>query len=151
MIASYCITFCNAKDVKMKKNQDRSEDMPRITTTTNVYLNKERKYRMFVEMQRAIEMIPHEKGEFLMADFKDEAFMLFGENPSDPCVSVELNILQKVYDMTEEKIIEDVLVRLSKIVSEYCSVPEDHVFAFCRNAVLWTNQGVNIVGNLLDI
>ena len=125
--------------------------MPRITTTTNVYLNKERKYRMFVEMQKAIERIPCEKGEFLMADFQDESFLLFGENPSEPCVSLEFNILQEVYDKTDPAILEETLLRLESIVSEYCCVPKERVFSFYRNAVLWTNQGVNILGNLVKI
>lgn len=123
--------------------------MPRITTTTNVYLNKERKYRMFVEMQQAVEMIPGEKGEFLMADFKDESFMLFGTDASDPCVSVEFNILDAVYDMTDPKILEDTLIRIADIVSEYCCVPKERVFAYYRNSPLWVNSGVNIWGNLL--
>ena len=64
----------------MRTGQEERK-MPRITTTTNIYLNRERKYRMFVEMQKAVEIIPFEKGDFLMADFQDESFMLFGENP----------------------------------------------------------------------
>lgn len=125
--------------------------MPRITTTTNVYLNKERKYRMYVDMQKVIEMIPNEKGAFLMADFKDESFMLFGENPSEPCVAVELNILDKVAEMIDPKLIEEVLIRLAEIAGEYCCVPQDRVFAYCRNSSIWTCCGVNIVGNLLKI
>lgn len=125
--------------------------MPRITTTTNVFLNKERKYRMYVEMQQAIEMIPFEKGEFLMADFQDESFMLFGENPSDPCVAIELNLLDKAYDLTNPAVIEKVLIRLGEIAAEYCCVSNKQVFTYCRNSSMWTNQGVNIVGNLLKI
>lgn len=125
--------------------------MPRITTTTNVYMNKERKYRMYVDMQKAIELIPGEKGEFLMADFKDESFVLFGENASEACVSVEINILDKVYEMTDDQILESVLVRLSEIASEYCCVPQDRIFTYFRNAQMWTANGMNIVGNLLKI
>ena len=106
---------------------------------------------MFVEMQKAIERIPCEKGEFLMADFQDESFLLFGENPSEPCVSLEFNILQEVYDKTDPAILEETLLRLESIVSEYCCVPKERVFSFYRNAVLWTNQGVNILGNLVKI
>lgn len=53
--------------------------MPRITAKTNVFLNREKKYRMTLEFKEAIELIPCEKGSFVMADFEDEAFMLFGD------------------------------------------------------------------------
>ncbi len=123
--------------------------MPRITTMTNIYLNRERKYRMYVEMQKAVEIIPFEKGEFLMADFRDESFVLFGENPSEPCVAVELNILDKAFDVAGAETVEKVLLRLSEIVSEYCSIPQDRVFTYTRNSAIWTANGMNIDGNLL--
>ena len=123
--------------------------MPRITTTTNMYLNRERKYRMYVEMQKAVEIIPFEKGEFLMADFQDESFVLFGGNPSDPCASVELNLLEKAYDVAGPEAVEKILVRLSEIVAEYCGIPQDRIFTYNRNSQVWVADGVNIDGNLL--
>ena len=123
--------------------------MPRITTKTNMYLNRERKYRMFVEMKKAVEIIPFEKGEFLMADFQDESFMLFGENPSEPSVAVELNILDKAFDKAGPELVEKVLLRLSEIISEHCSIPQDRVFAYTRNSAIWVADGMNIDGNLL--
>ena len=41
--------------------------MPRITVKTNVFLNREKKYRMTLEFKEAIELIPCEKGSFVMA------------------------------------------------------------------------------------
>lgn len=125
--------------------------MPRITTTTNIYLNRERKYRMFVEMQKAVEIIPFEKGEFLMADFQDESFMLFGENPSEPCASVELNLLDKAYDKAGSEMVEKVLLRLEEIVAEYSGICPDRIFTYIRNANIWTYNGVNIDGNLIKL
>ena len=125
--------------------------MPRITTTTNIYLNRERKYRMFVEMQKAVEIIPFEKGDFLMADFQDESFMLFGENPSEPCVSVELNLLDKAYDKAGSAMVEKVLLRLEEIVAEHCSIPPERIFTYVRNSAVWTYNGVNIDGNLIKL
>ena len=125
--------------------------MPRITTTTNIYLNRERKYRMFIEMQKAVEIIPFEKGEFLMADFQDESFMLFGENPSEPSISVELNLLDKAYEKAGPELVEKVLLRLEEIVSEHCSIPSDRIFTYIRNSSIWTYNGVNIDGNLLKL
>lgn len=125
--------------------------MPRITTTTNIYLNRERKYRMFIEMKKAVEIIPFEKGDFLMADFQDESFMLFGENPSEPCVSVELNLLDKAYDKAGPEMVEKVLLRLEEIVAEHCSIPPERIFTYVRNSAVWTYNGVNIDGNLLKL
>lgn len=67
--------------------------MPRITVKTNVFLNREKKYRMTLEFKESIELIPCEKGSFVMADFEDEAFMLFGdEAASDPCAAIEVQL-----------------------------------------------------------
>ena len=73
--------------------------MPRITAKTNVFLNREKKYRMTLEFKEAIELIPCEKGSFVMADFEDEAFMLFGdEAASDPCAAIEVAVIQDAFD-----------------------------------------------------
>ena len=73
--------------------------MPRITVKTNVFLNREKKYRMTLEFKEAIELIPCEKGSFVMADFEDEAFMLFGdEAASDPCAAIEVAVIQDAFD-----------------------------------------------------
>lgn len=125
--------------------------MPRITTKSNIFINKERKYRMMVDMKQVIEKIPCEKGEFVMADFQDECFMLFSEEASQPCASIEVNILQKVYDMTDPQILEDVLLSFMDIVSKHTSIPKDRIFAYYQNSDMWTYNGVNIVGNLLKI
>ena len=55
--------------------------MPRITVKTNVFLNREKKYRMTLEFKEAIELIPCEKASFVMADFEDEAFMQLSRMP----------------------------------------------------------------------
>ena len=65
--------------------------MPRITAKTNVFLNREKKYRMTLEFKEAIELIPCEKGSFVMADFEDEAFMLFGSHRPAAC-SIPSNV-----------------------------------------------------------
>ena len=39
--------------------------MPRITVKTNVFLNREKKYRMTLEFKEAIELIPCEKASFV--------------------------------------------------------------------------------------
>lgn len=73
--------------------------MPRITVKTNVFLNREKKYRMTLEFKESIELIPCEKGSFVMADFEDEAFMLFGdEAASDPCAAIEVAVIQDAID-----------------------------------------------------
>ncbi|MDO4977035.1 MAG: hypothetical protein Q4E53_07220 [Eubacteriales bacterium] len=125
--------------------------MPRMTIKTNVFLNKERKYRMMVELKDAIELIPNENGDWLMADFQDESFMLFGENASAPCASVEINVLDKVYDMTEVTILEDVLAKVTEIVGKYTDVEAGRIFAYYRNSTLWAAAGENIERGLLKL
>ena len=46
--------------------------MPRISVKTNIFINREKKYRMIVDFKEAIELIPCEKGSFVMADIDDE-------------------------------------------------------------------------------
>ena len=44
--------------------------MPRITVKTNVFLNREKKYRMTLEFKEAIELIPCEKGSLCCLEMK---------------------------------------------------------------------------------
>lgn len=84
--------------------------MPRITVKTNVFLNREKKYRMTLEFKEAIELIPCEKASFVMADFEDEAFMLFGdEAASDPCAAIEVAVIQDAIDKYDKEIFVQVL------------------------------------------
>ena len=94
--------------------------MPRITVKTNVFLNREKKYRMTLEFKEAIELIPCEKGSFVMADFEDEAFMLFGdEAASDPCAAIEVAVIQNAIDKYDKEIFVQVLARMTETTPRY--------------------------------
>jgi len=126
--------------------------MPRITVKSNTFINKERKYRMTVEFKKAIELIPCEKGAFVMADFDDEAFMLFGdENASDPCASIEVAVIDDAFQKYDKEIFVQVLARMTEAVMEYTQIPEDRIFAYFRNSPLWTYHKKDIVGSLLQL
>lgn len=126
--------------------------MPRITTKTNIFLNREKKYRMTVEFKEAIELIPCEKGAFVMADFEDEVFMLFGdEDASEPCVSIEVSVIDEVMKVYDRKLLEKVLVQMTETVMKYTGIPQDRIFAFYRLSPLWTYLGQDILGNLVKL
>ena len=125
--------------------------MPRITVKTNVFVNREKKYRMTVEFKEAIELLPCEKGAFVMADFCDETFMLFGEDASAPCASIEVAVIDEVYDKYDRALFEEVLAKMTETVMRYTGIPEDRIFAYFRNACLWTYNRKDIVGNLLQL
>ena len=125
--------------------------MPRVMLKTNIFINREKKYRMMVEFKEAIELIPCEKGSFVMADFDDEAFMLFGDDASDPCASIEVAVIQDAFKAYDKEIFEKVLVQMTETVMKYTQIPEDRIFAWYRNSPLWTYKRMNIIGNLLTI
>ena len=125
--------------------------MPRVTVKTNMYLNKERKYRIMVDMKKVIEKIPCEDGGLLMADFQDECFMLFGEEASAPCASIEVSVINEVYDYYDRELFEEVLVGMSKAVMDQTGIPENRVFAYFKNAPIWTCLGKDILKGLVKI
>jgi len=125
--------------------------MPRITTKTNVFINRENKYRMMVDYQKAVEIIPCEKGAFVMADFEDEAFMLYGENAGAPCASVELEVAGQVIEKYDRTIIVQALAALTEVIMKYTQIPEDRIYAYVRGVPVWTYQRQDIIGSLLDI
>ena len=61
--------------------------MPRITAKTNVFLNREKKYRMTLEFKEAIELIPCEKGSFVMM-VKKKDLLQFSSISSTKAASV---------------------------------------------------------------
>ena len=120
--------------------------MPRITVKTNVFLNREKKYRMTLEFKEAIELIPCEKGSFVMADFEDEAFMLFGDE-----AAIEVAVIQNAIDKYDKEIFVQVLARMTETVMKYTQIPEDRIFAYYRNSPLWTYKRQDIIGTLVHV
>ena len=104
--------------------------MPRVMLKTNIFINREKKYRMMVEFKEAIELIPCEKGSFVMADFDDEAFMLFGDDASDPCASIEVAVIEDAFKAYDKELFEQVLFKMVETVMKYTQIPEDRIFAF---------------------
>ena len=126
--------------------------MPRITTKTNMFLNREKKYRMTVEFKEAIELIPCEKGSFVMADFEDEVFMLFGdEDASAPCAAIEVAVIDDAFEKYDKELFVQVLVKMTETVMKYTQIPEDRIFAYYRNSPLWTFRRQDIIGNLVKL
>ena len=104
--------------------------MPRITVKTNVFLNREKKYRMTL----------------------DEAFMLFGdEAASDPCAAIEVAVIQDAIDKYDKEIFVQVLARMTETVMKYTQIPEDRIFAYYRNSPLWTYKRQDIIGTLVHV
>ena len=126
--------------------------MPRITTMSNIYINREKKYRMTVEFKEAIELIPCEKGAFVMADFQDESFVLFGDgNASAPCASIEVTVIDEVFQKYDRKLLEEVLARMTETVTRYTQIPDDRIFAFYKGSPLWTYKKQDILGALVKV
>lgn len=123
--------------------------MPRINIRTNSYLSKQNQLAMTLEMKKVIDTIPWEDGKHLMADFTDDCSMIFGDNPSLPCATIEINILEKVYLRVDESILEEVLMQLTKIVCNYSKIPFDRIFAFFNPLPMWAWKGLNIEKTLI--
>ena len=104
-----------------------------------------------VEFQEAIELIPCEKGAFVMADFEDEAFMLFGENASDPCASIEVSVIDDAFELYDKTVFEQVLAKMTETVMKYTQIPEERIFAWYKNSSLWVYKKKDIVGSLLKL
>lgn len=126
--------------------------MPRISVKTNIFINREKKYRMIVDFKEAIELIPCEKGSFVMADIDDEAFMLFGdEDASAPCASIEVAVIQDAFDKYDKEIFVQVLAKMTEAVMKYAQIPEARIFAYYRNSPLWTYRRQDIIGTLVHV
>ncbi len=118
--------------------------MPRINLKTNIPLSDGQVRQMMEEMSRVIDLIPRESGTYLMADFEEKSRIILGDDPQQPCASVEIMILGPVFETTDKGILEEVLARLSAIVNRICRIPENRIYALYRNAPLWAVEGINI-------
>lgn len=125
--------------------------MPRVSVMTNQYLNKEKKYRIMVDFKNIIEIIPCENSALLMADFQDDAFMLFGDEPAAPCAAIEVSVIDEVYDYYDRSVFEEVLVKMSESVIAHTGIPQDRVFAYFKNAKIWTCMGKDITKGLIKL
>ena len=125
--------------------------MPRVSVMTNQFINREKKYRIMVDFKNIIERIPCEDGGLLMADIQDESFVLFGEEPSAPCASIEVSVIDEVYDYYDRSLFEEVLVRMSDALREHTGIPQERIFAYFKNAKIWTCMGMDITKGLVKI
>ena len=126
--------------------------MPRITVKTNTFVLDKDKCRIVAALKKAIELIPCEKGSFVMTDFEDEAFMLFGdEKPAAPCASIEIAIIEDAFRKYDKKVFEEILFKATEAVMRYANIPEDRIFAYYRNSPLWSFERKNIIGSLLKL
>ncbi|MBQ9438421.1 MAG: hypothetical protein IJU50_08810 [Lachnospiraceae bacterium] len=126
--------------------------MPRITVTTNIFLNKDQKKQLHEEFKAAIEIIPCEKGSFVMTDFSDDACVLFGDEGMDlPCASIELAVIQDAFESCGKQVMEQVLFRMTESVMRNTKIPEERIFAYYRNSPLWSYNRKNIIGSLLKL
>ncbi len=126
--------------------------MPRIILTTNLFLNKEQKRQIHEEFKAAIEIIPCEKGSFVMTEFRDDADMLFGDVGMDePCASVELALVEEAFNSCGRPVLEQLLFRFTETIMRNTGIPEEKIFVYYRNSPLWCYQRKNIVGSLLQM
>lgn len=125
--------------------------MPRIKIRTNTYIAKDKKLIITEELKKVIDTIPYEVGKFLMTDFEDEQSILFGENPAEPCCSIEINVLDKVYDRVSQDILEKAMMTSTAIVSNYCNIPTSRIFTFFQVMPLWAYEGINIEKSVLNL
>lgn len=118
--------------------------MPRINVKANIPISEEQMNQMVSEMSKVIDLIPRESGKYLMTDFEADSTIRYGNDPKEPCACVEIMILAPIFDTTDKTILEDVLARLSNIVSTVCNMPENRIYVLYRNAPLWAFEGINI-------
>lgn len=123
--------------------------MPRITIKTNMTMPETMKASITSQMQTAICMIPREQGAFLMIDYEDNHAIYFGEDMKQPCASVEVNVLQSVYDEVDQGTKEAFLAKASAIICNTCGIPDNRIFVFFRNSQMWAAEGINIERTLL--
>ena len=118
--------------------------MPRINMKTNIALSDGQVKQMMSEMSQVIDLIPRESGTYLMADFEEKCRLVLGDNPLEPCASVEIMILEPIFKTTDKTILENVLSQLSAITSRVCAIPENRIYVLYRNSPLWAVEGINI-------
>ncbi len=136
--------------------------MPRINIKTNVYISKKKKTEMFEDMKRVIDAIPYENGDYLMADFEGEHCIMFGDDPTAPCASIEVMFIDRIYEKltapgfcascgSDHNPFEDALEAITLIVSQYLQIPGTQIFTILKTVPLWAYDGVNIEKGLLNL
>ena len=130
--------------------------MPKILISTNTALSFYQQKNITNELKKAIELIPGEKGEWLMTDYESGKTIHFGDDWETeagrraPCGAVEISILDKVYNRTGERELEMTLAAISLIVSKHTAIPENRLFVFFRPAGMWAFEGKNIEKTLFS-
>ncbi|MBQ9156799.1 MAG: hypothetical protein IJ137_08460 [Eubacterium sp.] len=71
--------------------------------------------------------------------------------PADPCASIEVSVIDEVYDFYDRDIFEEVLVKMSDALMAHTGIKQERVFVYFKNAKIWTCLGKDITKGLIKL
>ena len=125
--------------------------MPRVHIKTNIFLSKQKKRNIFDEVKKVVDAVPYENGEFVLADFDDEASVMFGADPGEASLILEFYVLDKVYQKVEADIWEKALFLMTEIVCQESGISPSRCYAYICQVPIWSYEGKNIEKGLLKL
>ena len=118
--------------------------MPKITVQTNISVSYYQQQKITADLKQVIELIPREKGTYLMMDYEGSKALHFGDDPRKPCACVQIYLLKKVLDTTDELCLEAVLAAVSLVIAKHTAIPEDRIYVFYQTSEMWAYEGKSI-------
>ena len=132
------------------EEKDESEfEMPKINVQTNISVSYYQQQKITADLKQVIELIPREKGAYLMMDYEGSKALHFGEDPRKPCACVQICLLKKVFDRTDETCLEAVLAAVSLVIAKHLGIPEDRIYVFYLTSEMWAYEGRSIAKTFL--
>ena len=123
--------------------------MPYLNITTNVPMNRKQKDLIDFAVSRAITIIPKEKPELLMSNFNDSASMILSGDRGKSCAIVELMVLEQVYTDNDQALFEQLIAKITEIVSTVLEIDKDCVYLTHTGALMWGAGGIDILKGIL--
>ena len=126
--------------------------MPIVSIRTNKFMSRDLKVKVAEEIKRVIDTIPYEKGEYVISDITDGATMMLGNvSAESPCATVEVNIVETVFNVVDRDILEASLFAITQIICSNCKIQPERVYVIFRTVPLWTAAGVDVEKTIVKV
>ena len=123
---------------KTENNRRETENMPYISTKTNVSVSEAQRRELEKKLGKAIELIPGKSESWLMLSFEPETAMAF-QGSEEATAMLEV----KLFGKASAGAYSDMTKALTKIISEELQIPAARIYVKYEECAVWGWNGEN--------
>lgn len=119
--------------------EERVENMPYISTKTNVEITKEKEVCIKEKLGEAIELIPGKSESWLMCAFEGKQSLYFKGDGESNIAFIEV----KIFGKSTKEAYAALTKKITEIIKEELNISSDKIYVKYEEVSIWGWNGVN--------